>query len=155
MTDHPDADEDSRRRRHDEVADRLVPEVWQNVIEDMEVTAEEYESEGWRTVMCHPGDARMIDGADRAGLSVLLPDNEYDTVSSLVDRAPVSNRNARDTADETLWKRDWCPTRQLPKSNRQSHVGRENPATAIRPTAPTADSLAPSADFSFQHSAIN
>ncbi|WP_435361448.1 DUF7529 family protein [Haloarchaeobius sp. DFWS5] len=64
------------------LADRVVP-VWEQVVEDMEATAEEYREEGWAAIECHPGDvAAVADDIGRTGLDVLLPDNEFDDVQA-------------------------------------------------------------------------
>ena len=76
--------------------DRTTPNVtahsramayWENVIDDMEVTAEEYEDDGWGTIQLHPGDVTplWLDEDGEFGLDVLVPDNEYEEVEELMD----------------------------------------------------------------------
>ena len=62
-------------------------EYWDEMIADMEVTAEEYEADGWETVQVHPGDVSPMvpDDSDTFGLDVLVPDNEFEEVEHLVD----------------------------------------------------------------------
>lgn len=52
-------------------------EVWGRVIEDMEVTAEEYQESGWVTLELHPGDVTVASNADPPGLDVVLPNPEF------------------------------------------------------------------------------
>jgi hypothetical protein len=60
---------------------------WETIVEDMEATAGEYESADWTVVQLHPGDVQMVaDGSDgRTGLDLLVPDNEYREVESLLE----------------------------------------------------------------------
>jgi hypothetical protein len=64
-----------------------VMATWETIIEDMEATADEYESVGWTTVQIHPGDVQLVAGGSdsRTGLDVLVPDNEYREVESLLE----------------------------------------------------------------------
>lgn len=62
-------------------------EFWDEMVSDMEVTAEEYESEGWETLQLHPGDVTPLvpDSDDqRFGLDVLVPDDEFAEVEELL-----------------------------------------------------------------------
>ncbi|MGA9402031.1 DUF7529 family protein [Haladaptatus sp.] len=76
--------------------DRTTPNVtahsrampyWENVIDDMDATAAEYDDEGWETVQLHPGDVTplWLDEDDEFGLDVLVPDNEFEEVEELMD----------------------------------------------------------------------
>ena len=69
-------------------------ELWEAVIDDMEATAAEYEADGWETVTCHPGDVvplptrtALLNGVDvdRVGLDVLVPGNEFETLTVAVE----------------------------------------------------------------------
>lgn len=55
---------------------------WQNVIEEMETTAETYRDRGWTTVELHPGDSVFVDSDRRIGLDVVLSGNEYETLET-------------------------------------------------------------------------
>lgn len=59
---------------------------WDRVIDDMESTAEEYEERGWETLQLHPGDVTPLSGeyADRIGLDVLVPGEEFEALRSLL-----------------------------------------------------------------------
>ncbi|WP_435334715.1 DUF7529 family protein [Haloarchaeobius sp. TZWWS8] len=63
------------------VADRVMP-AWEQVVSDMEATAEEYRDSGWTAIECHPGDVAMLTEGDRTGLDVLLPDDEFDELQA-------------------------------------------------------------------------
>lgn len=57
-------------------------EWWDDLLADANARVEAYEDEGWDAVVLHPGDVTPLDGAEseRVGLSVLLPDDEYERV---------------------------------------------------------------------------
>lgn len=57
---------------------------WQNVITEMEATAETYRDRGWTAVELHPGDSILVDSAERLGLDVVLPGDEYETIETTV-----------------------------------------------------------------------
>lgn len=60
---------------------------WEKVIEDMEATASEYERDGWETLLLHPGDVAVLNGADGAGpgLDVVVPDPEFRDLVAAID----------------------------------------------------------------------
>lgn len=65
--------------------DDAILEAWEHVVEDMEATAAEYRERGWEVVDLHPGDVTALPpDHDRFGLDVLVPGDEFDTVSELV-----------------------------------------------------------------------
>jgi hypothetical protein len=65
--------------------DNAVLESWEHVVEDMEATAAEYRDDGWEVVELHPGDVTPLPpDHDRFGLDVLVPGDEYETVSAMV-----------------------------------------------------------------------
>ncbi|WP_363464359.1 DUF7529 family protein [Halogeometricum borinquense] len=70
-----------------------VMEFWDHVIEDMEATAAEYREAGWNVTELHPGDVTPVPATldtvetDRAGLDVLVPGDEFETVEALVEDA--------------------------------------------------------------------
>lgn len=57
---------------------------WQNVITEMESTAETYRNRGWTTVELHPGDSVFVDSAERLGVDVVLSGEEYETLETTV-----------------------------------------------------------------------
>lgn len=62
-------------------------EYWDEMIADMEATAEEYEAEGWDTLQLHSGDVTTTvpdENDERFGLDVLVPDDEFAAVEELV-----------------------------------------------------------------------
>lgn len=64
-----------------------VLEVWDDVIEDMEATAETYREEGWEVLAIHPGDVASPDGEQggRWGIDVLVPGDEFDELERLTE----------------------------------------------------------------------
>jgi hypothetical protein len=82
-------------------------EFWDDIVGDMEATAGEYETESWETLQLHPGDVTALvpDGGptseadrsssaeggesdgdrDRFGLDVLVPDDEFADLGSLLE----------------------------------------------------------------------
>lgn len=65
--------------------DDAAVEAWDRVVEDMAATAAEYRDDGWAVVELHPGDVTPLPpDHERFGLDVLVPGDEYETVSELV-----------------------------------------------------------------------
>ncbi|WP_243700349.1 DUF7529 family protein [Halorussus pelagicus] len=64
-------------------------EFWEDIVADMEATAEEYEAEGWETLQLHPGDVTPLvpdgEGDDDFGIDVLVPDDEFGELESLLE----------------------------------------------------------------------
>ena len=61
--------------------------VWDDVLQDMEATAEEYRDEGWDVLEIHPGDVASPDGKQggRWGIDVLVPDDEFEELEHLIE----------------------------------------------------------------------
>ena len=59
--------------------------VWWQLVDETEGTAEGYRDRGWAATVVHPGDVTAVNQPDYFGLSVLVPDSEYETVRSLVE----------------------------------------------------------------------
>lgn len=68
------------------VVNRLM-DVWDEVIADMEATAETYRDEGWQVLEIHPGDVAAPDGEQggRWGLDVLVPGDEFEELERLIE----------------------------------------------------------------------
>ncbi|WP_276280381.1 DUF7529 family protein [Halorussus caseinilyticus] len=63
-------------------------EFWDDILADMEATAEEYETDGWDTLQLHPGDVTALvpdEHDDRFGLDVLAPDDEFEELQGLLE----------------------------------------------------------------------
>jgi hypothetical protein len=63
-------------------------EYWDDIVSDMEATADEYEADGWDTLQLHPGDVTALvpDGDDdRFGIDVLVPDDEFGELEALLE----------------------------------------------------------------------
>ncbi|UPV75979.1 hypothetical protein M0R89_07940 [Halorussus limi] len=63
-------------------------EFWDDIVGDMEATADEYETEGWETLQLHPGDVTALvpeEDDDRFGIDVLVPDDEFAELESLLE----------------------------------------------------------------------
>lgn len=60
-------------------ASSQVAAVWEELLADCSATAAEYRENGWETLELRPGDVTVVTGdhGDRAGLDVLVPDDEY------------------------------------------------------------------------------
>lgn len=66
-------------------ADAAMP-YWEQVVEDMAATADEYREKGWDALEIHPGDVQVRAGdVERTGFELLAPDNEFDPLSEAVD----------------------------------------------------------------------
>lgn len=78
-----------------------VTGVWQDVIADMEATADEYRERGWTVVEVHPGDVAVPEGREggRWGLDVLVPDDEFEEIRRLVEGDPTFDESEVYRAD--------------------------------------------------------
>jgi len=77
-----------------------VSEHWNALMADAEATAEEYEEDGWETVLVHTGDVTPLSG-DPFGLDVLAPGDEFETLEEIAgnvtfDTAHVYRNEAGD-----------------------------------------------------------
>ena len=66
-------------------------EWWDELLADAAASAAAYEERGWETLQLHTADVTPLDGeyGDRVGLSVLVPDDEFDDLQSLFADATV------------------------------------------------------------------
>lgn len=71
---------------------KRVMRVWEDVLADMEGTAESYREEGYSVLEIHPGDVATPDGTQegRWGLDVLVPDDEFDELKRKTQHEGVS-----------------------------------------------------------------
>lgn len=85
MTDRVDDEDVLRAMDPDELGNLQAMGAWDAVIGDMDATAAAFEERGWEVVECHPGDVSIVEGEDRAGVDVLLPDDEFADVAAFVE----------------------------------------------------------------------
>lgn len=80
-----------------------VMDLWEDVIDDMEATAEEYREKGWETYELHPGDvvplphneAQTSESSDtRVGLDVVVPGDEFAAIEPLVEDGQFNSYEA-------------------------------------------------------------
>lgn len=77
-----------------------VEGFWDDVMADMEATAAEYRDAGWDVLELHPGDVTPLPTAsadaeaDRVGLDVLLPGDEFTAVEGRVGGATFDEYDA-------------------------------------------------------------
>lgn len=64
----------------------IVSERWQELLDDAETTAAEYNEDGYRTLVIHAGDVTALSG-DPFGLDVLAPGDEFEALDELVEVA--------------------------------------------------------------------
>jgi hypothetical protein len=62
---------------------------WEEVLDDINTIAAEYESEGWKTIILHPGDVSTIVEED-AGFRLVVPKSELEALGELVEREEES-----------------------------------------------------------------
>lgn len=62
--------------------DLNATDVWDRVIEDMAVTAEEYEENGWSTLQLHPNAVSVAPNAEPPGIDVVLSDPEFEALDT-------------------------------------------------------------------------
>jgi hypothetical protein len=67
-----------------------VMQYWDDVIGDMERTAEEYEEQGWKSITLYVGDVTTIVETDEPNLDILVPDNQFGGVETLVENTEGS-----------------------------------------------------------------
>lgn len=63
-----------------------ISEHWQELIDDADATAAEYEENGYETCTVHPGDVTPITG-DPFGIDVLAPGNEFEAIQTIAAEA--------------------------------------------------------------------
>lgn len=102
MSDPVDDDDVLRAMDPGELTNVEAMRSWDAVVGDMESTASAYEAEGWKAVVCHPGDVTIIQGEERRGVDVLLPDDEYAEIESLVEAAEFDEYEVLRAVDEGL-----------------------------------------------------
>lgn len=60
-----------------------VSERWQDLMNDTDVTAEEYDEDGYETLAIHTGD--VVPLPDRLIIDVLAPGDEFDSLTSMAE----------------------------------------------------------------------
>jgi hypothetical protein len=82
---------------------------WDQVVEDMAATAEDYRGEGWETVELHPGDVTLLlpredVDTETYGFDLLVPDDEFETLREHVaERAFDAYEVLRAEANEVVF----------------------------------------------------
>jgi hypothetical protein len=73
---------------------------WDQLEDDAAATAAEYEQQGWDALCLHTADVTPLDGehGDRVGLSVLVPDDEFETLQARLSPGDVESEVYRTTA---------------------------------------------------------
>lgn len=90
---HMDEEEDGIHRPRDPGAvapeNEAVQSHWDQVVADMEATADAYRADDWTVLEIHPGDVVTLspERADRWGLDLLVPDDEFRDLREWVDAA--------------------------------------------------------------------
>lgn len=71
---------------------KRVMGVWDDVLADMEATAESYREEGYSVLEIHPGDVAAPEGTNggRWGLDILVPDDEFEELERMTQHEDVS-----------------------------------------------------------------
>jgi hypothetical protein len=72
------------------VPDSLSGDGWQQLNDDAEAVADEYRSDGWDVSRLTPGDITVVEEGERRGLSVLVPDDQYDAVEHQVWQTDIA-----------------------------------------------------------------
>jgi hypothetical protein len=72
---------------------------WDDVINDMEVTADEYREAGWDIVELHPGDVVVLDDG---GFDILVPDDEFDQLTEIIDSATLDDSRVFHAEDDGI-----------------------------------------------------
>lgn len=87
-------------------ATQVASAHWETLTAEAEAIAEEFEEDGWETLVVHPGSVTAVHEHDRCGLDVVIPGNEYEPLAALVEERglsfPISEVYAREEAEETF-----------------------------------------------------
>jgi hypothetical protein len=73
-----------------------VREHWEALLADAAATAEELRDRGWEVLELHPGDVTV--DADRLGLNVLVPDDEFERLEAVVAESELQEHDVYRTA---------------------------------------------------------
>jgi len=79
---------------HNDPVPHAVADHWNDLLADTRATAGEYRDRGWDVLVLHTADVTVVD----EGLSVLVPDNEYDDLAALAEQATFDNSRVFATA---------------------------------------------------------
>lgn len=60
-----------------------IRDHWDDLVADMDATAEEFRAAGWDVLELHPGDVTVVTESNR-GFDVLVPDDEFDRLREWV-----------------------------------------------------------------------
>lgn len=96
MSDEEDADDtvapdglDASAQQRLQVEQAALENHWDDVITDMQTTAEEYEDRGWDTDWTRPGDVTIVSddayGEQTAVFAVTVPDSGYEAAGRFVE----------------------------------------------------------------------
>lgn len=77
------------------VPDPPSQDRWQQLIDDAEAVTDELRSDGWDVSLLTPGDITVVPEGERRGLSILVPDDQYESIERLVEKTDL----AFDTSD--------------------------------------------------------
>lgn len=69
-----------------------IRQHWDDLVGDMEATAEEYRSAGWEVLELHPGDVTVVTESNR-GFDVLVPDDEFERLRKWVTGAEFTDHD--------------------------------------------------------------
>lgn len=93
----------------DSGSDPFETDGWERVMADVHAMAEDYRADGRLVVACHPDDVTVVVGGDtdetgRAGLDVLVPDDEYEAVRDVLDGRSIDRVDVyRAPGDERIY----------------------------------------------------
>jgi hypothetical protein len=78
-----------------------VREHWESLLADAAATAGELRERGWEVLELHPGDVTV--DADRVGLDVLVPDNEFEQLETVVAETDLDEHDVYRTVDGAVF----------------------------------------------------
>lgn len=67
---------------------------WQTLLLEGEAVAEEHRDDGWDVELLRPGDVTVVEDGERRGISVLVPDSQYESIKQLVRRDDLVPRTS-------------------------------------------------------------
>jgi len=68
----------------------LPDALWDDLLTDTRMLAEEHREDGWDAVVLEPTDISPVDSEERVGLDVTVSADEYDVVAGLIDDRDVT-----------------------------------------------------------------
>lgn len=86
--------DDTKKSVSEEATERILGDLersdevvsnWEMLLEEMETNEEELADDGWDTLAFYPGQISTVTDPDNFGLHVLVPNNQFDDLATIID----------------------------------------------------------------------